>query len=75
MRIYTKDEALQRLKSFQGKRTVREFAADIGVSYAYLNSVYQGAAIGKRLREYLGLGMQTTKTITYFELNGAKGKE
>lgn len=74
MKTYTKEEVVQKLKQLQGKRTVAEFAASLGMTYAYLNSVYNGAPIGKKLRAFLGLGCETIKTVTYFELNGSKRK-
>jgi hypothetical protein len=73
MKIFTREEVVQKLKNLQGDRTVAEYAKYLSVSYPHLNAVYnQGAPIGKKLREFLGLKREVTKTVTYFELNGKR---
>jgi len=55
------------LKAKQGKRSLRKFAADLGISAPYLSDVYLGRrGVGPTLQEFLGLERAEKTEITYF---------
>jgi hypothetical protein len=57
------EQLLEMLKRKQGKRSLREFAQEIGITPAYLCDIYKGRRQGgaKLLRYF---GMEKTVTVT-----------
>ena len=52
----TKSEVLAKMKKQQGKRTAREYAAELGISPAYLSDIYAGKREpGPAILDRLGL--------------------
>lgn len=61
-RTYTKSDVAALLREIQGDRTQTEFAAEIGVSFQYLNDVlHQRRGPGPAILNYLGMKVAFVK--------------
>ena len=60
------DEVLEMLTRRQKGRSLREFAAEIGCSAAFLSDLYRGNRIpGPKIMEFLGLTKNRTVEVQY----------
>jgi transcriptional regulator with XRE-family HTH domain len=54
------------LKQRQGKRSLREFSKQVGVTAAYLSDLYRGNRDpGPRILEFLGLEREVKRAVAY----------
>jgi len=44
-KLFTREEAVEFIKKQQGKRTIYQYAADLGVSHVLLYQLYRGAGL------------------------------
>ena len=65
----TEDEVLALMRDEQGTSSMREFAAEIGVTAAYISDIYNcRRRPGKAILRYLKLGKTRVFNTEYFKL-------
>ena len=64
--ILNSEQLLAKLRKAQGKRSLREFSASIGISVGNLHDVLNGRRRpGAAILDYMGLGERTTSVTVY----------
>lgn len=68
-KLVTHQMAVDRLRRLQGKRTLREFAAALGVSHQYIADIYHGRrGMGEAVLKQLRLTKNPPAEPTYSEI-------
>jgi len=62
----TQENVVEMLRKKQGKRSLREFARDLGISAPYLSDIYKGRRNpGPTILEQFGLRKEVTISTEY----------
>lgn len=68
-KLITREMAIRRLRELQGSRTLRAFAAELGISYQYLSEIMCGRRnLGPLVLQHLGLEKRPRPEPTYVEV-------
>jgi transcriptional regulator with XRE-family HTH domain len=71
----TQDDLIKMLKREQGKKSLRQFAEEIGISAPYLSDIYKGRRMGgKKVLDYFGLE-KTTTVVTEISISKSQAAD
>lgn len=69
----THDKVIEMLKKRQGKKSLRSFATELGISAAYLSDLYKGRrSPGPAVLAHFGLCKQVTISTQYAQAEGLR---
>jgi hypothetical protein len=75
METFSREQVLEKMRSLQGGRSIREFAASVGMSHTYIADVYTGRRNpGPNILRYLHPRLKAYKTTTIVYVRDIGGK-